>query len=44
MNEGPLPLIEPLREIADPADVCSRFLDLPFVLFLDSASAQTAWA
>jgi para-aminobenzoate synthetase component I len=34
------PLIEPLGETADPAQVCSRFLDLPYLLFLDSAARQ----
>ncbi len=34
------PLIEPLGETANPTEVCSRFLDLPYVLFLDSAATQ----
>jgi para-aminobenzoate synthetase component I len=34
------PLIEPLGETADPAEVCTRFLDLPYVLFLDSAATR----
>jgi para-aminobenzoate synthetase component I len=35
-----VPLVEPLGETADPAEVCTRFLDLPYVLFLDSAATQ----
>jgi para-aminobenzoate synthetase component I len=34
------PLVEPLGETADPAEICTRFLDLPYVLFLDSAAPQ----
>jgi para-aminobenzoate synthetase component I len=34
------PLVEPLGHTADPAEVCARFLDLPYVLFLDSAATQ----
>ena len=34
------PLIEPLGETANPTEVCSRFLDLPYLLFLDSAATQ----
>jgi para-aminobenzoate synthetase component 1 len=34
------PLVEPLGQTADPAEVCARFLDLPFLLFLDSAAHQ----
>jgi para-aminobenzoate synthetase component 1 len=41
MNDG-LPLVEPLGRTADPAEICSRFLDLPYVLFLDSAATQHA--
>jgi para-aminobenzoate synthetase component 1 len=40
MNGDFAPLVEPLGETADPAEVCTRFLDLPYVLFLDSASKQ----
>jgi para-aminobenzoate synthetase component 1 len=40
MKEGFVPLVEPLGPTADPADVCARFLDLPYVLFLDSAATQ----
>jgi para-aminobenzoate synthetase component I len=34
------PLVEPLGRTADPPEVCARFLDLPYVLFLDSAAAR----
>jgi para-aminobenzoate synthetase component I len=34
------PLVEPLGHTDDPADVCQRFIDLPYVLFLDSAAPQ----
>jgi para-aminobenzoate synthetase component 1 len=40
MNGDFAPLVEPLGETADPAEVCTRFLDLPYVLFLDSAAKQ----
>ncbi len=40
MTGGFVPLVEPLGPTADPADVCARFLDLPYVLFLDSAATQ----
>jgi para-aminobenzoate synthetase component 1 len=32
------PLVEPLGETAEPAEVCARFLDLPYLIFLDSAA------
>ncbi len=32
------PLVEPLGETPDPAEICSRFVDLPYLLFLDSAA------
>jgi para-aminobenzoate synthetase component I len=32
------PLVEPLGPMPDPAEVCARFLDLPYVLFLDSSA------
>jgi para-aminobenzoate synthetase component I len=35
---GFVPLVEPLSYTEDPAAVCARFLDLPYVLFLDSAA------
>ena len=34
------PLIEPLGKTEDPAEVCARFLDLPYVLFLDSVATR----
>lgn len=40
MTPGVLPLVEPLGRTADPAEVCARFLDLPYVLFLDSAATH----
>jgi len=36
-----LPLIENLRDAPGPADLAARFLDLPFVLLLDSATGAT---
>jgi para-aminobenzoate synthetase component I len=36
---GAPPLVEPLEEPGDPAEVAARFLDLPWLLLLDSASA-----
>jgi para-aminobenzoate synthetase component I len=38
MSSGFAPLVEPLGETAEPAEVCTRFLDLPFLIFLDSAA------
>jgi para-aminobenzoate synthetase component I len=38
MTDGFTPLVEPLGETAEPAEVCARFLDLPYLLFLDSAA------
>ena len=40
MTQHFAPLVEPLGRTADPAEVCERFLDLPYVLFLDSAATQ----
>ncbi len=40
MSRGFPPLVEPLGRTEDPAEVCQKFLDLPYVLFLDSAAAQ----
>ena len=40
MSGGFTPLVESLAATVSPADVCERFLDLPYVLFLDSAAAQ----
>ncbi len=41
---GGLPLVRPLEGPADPADVAAAFLDLPYLLFLDSASAGSGAA
>jgi para-aminobenzoate synthetase component I len=38
MINGFGPLVEPLGETAEPAEVCARFLDLPYLMFLDSAA------
>jgi para-aminobenzoate synthetase component I len=38
MSSAFAPLIEPLGHTADPAEVCAGFLDLPYLLFLDSAA------
>ena len=40
MTTGFAPLVEPLGATRDPAEVCARFLDLPYLLFLDSAATQ----
>jgi para-aminobenzoate synthetase component 1 len=40
MRKGFAPLVEPLGQTADPTEVCARFLDLPYLLFLDSAATQ----
>lgn len=37
MTDRPAPLIVPLEHADEPAVVCARFLDLPYLLFLDSA-------
>ena len=36
MTEGLVPLIQPLEHADEPSAVCARFLDLPYLLFLDS--------
>ena len=38
---GAPPLVEPLEGLGHPAEVAGRFLDLPWLLLLDSASAGT---
>jgi para-aminobenzoate synthetase component I len=38
MNVGPL--VENLGPAGDPAEIAARFLDLPYLLFLDSATAR----
>ena len=42
MSDGWVPLVENLAEAEEPVDVAARFLDLPYVLFLDSATGATA--
>jgi para-aminobenzoate synthetase component I len=42
MNARFGPLVEPLGETAEPAEVCARFLDLPYLIFLDSAVRPSA--
>ena len=42
MTSGFTPLVEPLGQTSEPADVCARFLDLPYLLFLDSAAMRSA--
>jgi para-aminobenzoate synthetase component I len=42
MNSGLVPLVEPLGVSHDPAEICGRFRDLPYLLFLDSASARSS--
>ena len=41
MSGGFAPLVEPLGVTAEPAEICARFLDLPYLLFLDSAGARS---
>jgi para-aminobenzoate synthetase component 1 len=38
---GAPPLVEPLEGLGDPAEVAARFLELPWLLLLDSASTGT---
>ena len=40
MSRSIAPLVEPLGRTPDPAEICQRFIDLPYVIFLDSAAAQ----
>ena len=42
MNSRFGPLVEPLGETAEPAEICARFLDLPYLIFLDSAANQSS--
>jgi para-aminobenzoate synthetase component 1 len=42
MSDGWVPLVENLAEAEEPVEVAARFLDLPYVLFLDSATGATA--
>ena len=34
------PIVEPLGETGDPSEICARLLDLPYLLFLDSAATR----
>src|SRR3979409_1794130 len=38
MTDGLIPLGEPLGQTAEPTEVCPRFVDLPYLVFLDSAA------
>jgi para-aminobenzoate synthetase component I len=38
VTDGFTPLVEPLGETAEPAEVCARFLNLPYLIFFDSAA------
>ena len=42
MSDGWAPLVENLAEAEEPVEVVARFLDLPHLLFLDSATGATA--
>jgi para-aminobenzoate synthetase component 1 len=42
MSHGSGPLVENLAEPEEPAEVAARFLDLPYILFLDSATGTNA--
>ncbi len=42
MTDGPAPLIEPLEHTEEPVAVCARFLDLSYLLFLDSAPRNSS--
>ena len=35
---GIAPLVEPLKDIPDPVEVAARFLELPYMIYLDSAA------
>src|SRR5918996_4985441 len=37
---GIAPLVQPLRPAPDPVELTARFLDLPFLLYLDSATGS----
>ena len=38
----PLPLVESLGDLGDPAEVAARFLDLPYLLLLDSSTGASS--
>ncbi|MFL5402983.1 MAG: aminodeoxychorismate synthase component I [Gemmatimonadales bacterium] len=40
MTSGFTALVEPLGDALDPTEACARFLDLPYLVFLDSATAH----
>jgi para-aminobenzoate synthetase component I len=40
MSSSFSPLVEPLGQTAPPDEICARFLDLPYLVFLDSAASQ----
>ena len=42
MSNGWVPLVENLADTEEPADIAARFLDLPYVLLLDSATGASA--
>ena len=42
MTSGLAPLVEPLGQTPEPAEVCAQFLDLPYLIFLDSAAMRPA--
>jgi para-aminobenzoate synthetase component I len=42
VSERFIPLVDNLGAAGDPLEVAARFLDLPFLLFLDSATGATA--
>jgi para-aminobenzoate synthetase component 1 len=41
VSDALTPLVEALGPTAEPIEVCARFLDLPYLLFLDSASKES---
>jgi para-aminobenzoate synthetase component 1 len=40
MKPAYAPLVELLDETAEPAEICARLIDLPYVVFLDSSATQ----
>jgi para-aminobenzoate synthetase component I len=41
VSDAVAPLVTPLGPLTEPLEVCARFLDLPYLLFLDSASKHS---
>jgi hypothetical protein len=41
VTDAAVPLIEELEQTEDPVAVCARFLDLPYLVFLESASRNS---